>query len=257
MPGDGPAKDLDLPSQTASWLISYNDYRLLRAAANTSSSNVEGGGDIEALALKLPKKRKLESAVSAEEMDILNLEEVGLIRYCDVIHVCFGDDAMRTACSEAAQRPPGIEKKHWRVAATAIAYFRRFYLVNSLVKFDPRTIMIACAYLAGKTEECRVGVTELLTVHPKATRDIVLAHERIIIQVKGKSGIIVLCLLDVYICIYVYIYVCIKESVFVHACMYLWMDGCLQILLSIARCFIVGETALHTIQSRKDAKQHL
>lgn len=45
------------------------------------------------------------------------------------------------------------------VLSTAITFFRRFYLSNSMLETNPRTIAAACAFLAAKVEEERVDVS--------------------------------------------------------------------------------------------------
>lgn len=40
------------------------------------------------------------------------------------------------------------------VIATAIIFFRRFYLIHSLDDANPWLIMTTCLYLASKSEEC-------------------------------------------------------------------------------------------------------
>ena len=45
-----------------------------------------------------------------------------------------------------------------RVLSTAIIYFRRFYLSNSIIEISPRKIAAACAFLSSKVEEERVEV---------------------------------------------------------------------------------------------------
>eukprot|EP00899_Mesostigma_viride_P019080 jgi/Mesvir1/27173/Mv20833-RA.1 len=44
-------------------------------------------------------------------------------------------------------------KARQRVVATAITYFRRFYLRHAFVDYDPRLVAPACLYLAAKSEE--------------------------------------------------------------------------------------------------------
>lgn len=43
------------------------------------------------------------------------------------------------------------------VVGTAIMYFRRFYLNNSVMEFHPRIIMLTCAYLSCKVDEFNVS----------------------------------------------------------------------------------------------------
>ena len=46
------------------------------------------------------------------------------------------------------------------VLATAIIFFRRFYLSNSILDFRPRRIAVAAAFLAAKVEEQKVQVSK-------------------------------------------------------------------------------------------------
>ena len=47
---------------------------------------------------------------------------------------------------------------------TAVSFFRRFYLSNSIIEIDPRTIAVACCFLAAKVEEEKIQVR--LSFHP-------------------------------------------------------------------------------------------
>lgn len=40
-----------------------------------------------------------------------------------------------------------------RVIATAIVFFRRFYIKNAYCETDPFVVIAACCYVAGKAEE--------------------------------------------------------------------------------------------------------
>ena len=53
--------------------------------------------------------------------------------------------------------------------ATAITYFRRFYLVRDFCEYDPRNVGPACLYLACKTEEAQVGVKVLVQIMKKVS----------------------------------------------------------------------------------------
>ncbi|XP_077417500.1 cyclin-H [Vanacampus margaritifer] len=48
------------------------------------------------------------------------------------------------------------------VIGTAIMYFRRFYMNNSLMEYHPRIIMLTCAYLACKVEEFNVSISQFV-----------------------------------------------------------------------------------------------
>lgn len=48
------------------------------------------------------------------------------------------------------------------VVGTAIMYFRRFYLNNSIMEYHPRIIMLTCAYLSCKVDEFNVSCTQFV-----------------------------------------------------------------------------------------------
>ncbi|KAH9483252.1 RNA polymerase II holoenzyme cyclin-like subunit [Psilocybe cubensis] len=50
-----------------------------------------------------------------------------------------------------------------RTIATAIVFFRRFYLKNSYCETDPFTVIAACCYLAAKAEESPVHIKVIVT----------------------------------------------------------------------------------------------
>lgn len=73
-------------------------------------------------------------------------------------------------------------KLHWRVTSTAIIYFQRFYLNNNLLSHDPRLIMITCIFLAGKVEECRLNLRNLIEIVKVGTEEEILACELKLIE---------------------------------------------------------------------------
>ncbi|XP_019949438.1 cyclin-H [Paralichthys olivaceus] len=48
------------------------------------------------------------------------------------------------------------------VVGTAVMYFRRFYLNNSIMEYHPRIIMLTCAYLSCKVDEFNVSSTQFV-----------------------------------------------------------------------------------------------
>ncbi|XP_068166384.1 cyclin-H [Antennarius striatus] len=48
------------------------------------------------------------------------------------------------------------------VVGTAVMYFRRFYLNNSIMEYHPRIIMLTCAYLACKVDEFNVSCSQFV-----------------------------------------------------------------------------------------------
>ena len=68
-----------------------------------------------------------------------------------------------------AQHPP--LRRDVKVASTAALLLRRFYLSNSVMIYDPKVFMVACAFLATKIEDATVNIkyleegTKLMKAH--------------------------------------------------------------------------------------------
>eukprot|EP01137_Pigoraptor_chileana_P017881 Opistho-2@76553 len=67
----------------------------------------------------------------------------------------FYEHKLQDVCS-VLQRPPPT------VMSTAMTYFRRFYLRNSVMNYHPKDIMLSCVYLATKTDEFYVKITDFV-----------------------------------------------------------------------------------------------
>ena len=78
--------------------------------------------------------------------------------------------------------PHGLKKLHWRVAASAIVFFQRFFLTHSFLDHDPRVIMLAAVLLAGKTEECRISYRDLHAVYEKSSPEEIQAAELLLLE---------------------------------------------------------------------------
>lgn len=50
-----------------------------------------------------------------------------------------------------------------RVIATAIVFFRRFYVKNAYCETDPFIVIAACCYVAAKAEESPVHIKNVVT----------------------------------------------------------------------------------------------
>ncbi|CAK6950098.1 cyclin-H [Scomber scombrus] len=75
------------------------------------------------------------------------------------------------------------------VVGTAIMYFRRFYLNNSIMEYHPRIIMLTCAYLSCKVDEFNVSSSQfggnLLQETPAGQERVleqILEYELLLIQ---------------------------------------------------------------------------
>ncbi len=72
--------------------------------------------------------------------------------------------------------------RYWRVAATAIVFFHKFYVCNNILLYDPRIVMLASVLLAGKVEHYYISIDELLSLNPSTTNDIICKYETFILQ---------------------------------------------------------------------------
>lgn len=96
----------------------------------------------------------------------LSVEEELLVRR-------FYENKIQQVC--AAFRLP------YKIQATAIMYFKRFYQQWSVMEHDPKNIMLTCIYLACKVEESHVSAEELgkgIQQDPQ----VVLKNEMIVLQ---------------------------------------------------------------------------
>ncbi|XP_043682501.1 cyclin-H [Vespula pensylvanica] len=69
--------------------------------------------------------------------------------------------------------------------ATALHYFKRFYLRNSVMDYHPKEILVTCVYLACKVEEFNVSISQFVA-NIKGDRekasDIILNNELLLMQ---------------------------------------------------------------------------
>ena len=114
-----------------------------------------------------------QSALSEQEE-----EELVLRHFCRQMQICLSPEESRSL--GFASR----DHKYWRVRATAIVFFRRFFLNNALYAHDPRVIMLGCVVLASKVEESRIERVQdlILQLNPKATEESVLGAELRVVQ---------------------------------------------------------------------------
>lgn len=88
--------------------------------------------------------KKYESELTAEKLlDLLTLEEEALYInfYCKNI--------META---------NFFRMPTQVKATAVSFFRKFYLVHSTMEFHPKNVMYTCVFLAAKSENYFISI---------------------------------------------------------------------------------------------------
>ena len=161
------------------WLFSAAEINKCRAVANNRSNGVKDASTIYTTIKdgNTFGEVKLEDDVLVAHEQQLYEEEMILRHFCRQIQISLSIEERRTLGFAAR------DQKHWRVSATAIMYFRRFYLNNSLSIHDPRVILLGCIVLASKIEESRIlRLSDLLQLNPKTNEAKVLKAELSVIQ---------------------------------------------------------------------------
>ncbi|CAM9791867.1 unnamed protein product [Pylaiella littoralis] len=135
-------------------------------AGESTTDNTTGGGG--------GKKRPAPNAAAAEP--VLTVEEECLVKsyYAKKIQETCGRDS----ADEDLRRSD-------KVQATAVAFFQRFYLSNSVLEHDPKILILTCVFLASKTEEQITNVSLLA----KATGrdDLQILGKELILLQQGLS----------------------------------------------------------------------
>lgn len=76
-----------------------------------------------------------------------------------------------------------------KIQATAVTYFKRFYLHWSVMQHHPKDIMLTCIYVACKIEENHVSAEEL-GKGIKQDHQVILNHEMLVLQSLGFDLIV-------------------------------------------------------------------
>lgn len=169
--------DYEASSQLKSWLYTPDHLEKCRERANREArvflaqphDETAQGGDTKPqppvysfAAGFAHRKEAMDSedggpAKSADGHPFLSPQEEGLL-------VAFYASKLPSLIGPMAQVPR--LRRDVKVAATSSLLFRRFYLSNSIMIHDPKTVMVAAAFLGSKVEdatsdvrkECGVGV---------------------------------------------------------------------------------------------------
>jgi len=127
----------------------------------------------EKLAAALAAEGGSGSDASGSQLAVLTVEEEALLRN-------YYENKLQQLCRENNQRDSTRFTK--RAAATAQMYFKRFYLKVSVVEEHPKEIMLACLYLAGKVEEEKIEMDDLLPHAPKLKPEHLIALEQRLLE---------------------------------------------------------------------------
>ena len=164
-------------SQLKAWLFSQVDLDLCRTRANrvarkhissiqkrnkeTAEDNGNSGKSpvddplIEFFARDFAKKK---NAFLEEEEGPMQTEELNdyLIPSEEALLVSFYTSKLPSLIGPQAQLPR--LRRESKIPATAALLMKRFYLSNSVMVHDPKTIMVSAAFLASKVEDAMTDV---------------------------------------------------------------------------------------------------
>lgn len=152
-------------SQLQAWIFSPEDLDLCRSRGNRiarkhlfSKTNQDNNIPVECFAREFSKKKKAYSdedegpTHTEDSKEFLTLEEENLL-------VSFYASKLPSLIGPLAQLPR--LRRESKVPATAATLLRRFYLSNSVMIHDPKTIMVSAAFLASKVEDAMTDVRYL------------------------------------------------------------------------------------------------
>jgi len=154
-------------SQLQAWIFSPEDLDLCRSRGNRiarkhlfSKTNQDNNIPVECFAREFSKKKKAYSdedegpTHTEDSKEFLTLEEENLL-------VSFYASKLPSLIGPLAQLPR--LRRESKVPATAATLLRRFYLSNSVMIHDPKTIMVSAAFLASKVEDAMTDVRKKIT----------------------------------------------------------------------------------------------
>lgn len=168
--------DFDRSTQARSWIFDENTLSLCREKilSDRSKARKSGGGSrVRKFAAGFHRAARRhdedrDSRISASNSPILGVRS----KKRDFFEPLWSQSTLTTTEQDVLVRfhahqitmltgPQAVLpelRRSQTVLATAIMFFRRFYLSNSVLDFSPRRMAVAAAFLAAKVEENRVEV---------------------------------------------------------------------------------------------------
>jgi hypothetical protein len=175
-------------TQCKYWLFSPDELKNHRMAALMAPAGASTGSSRE-IVVENPKmassqhssgqsKKKGKKQLLGANDTEYEMQEKAIRHFCRQIQLAMA--AHKTDASGGA-----ISRKWWRVGPTAIVFFRRFYLFNSVRVHDPRVMLLACLLVAGKAEESVLSLRDLRKIHPKLVEEQVQQAEFTLLKALG------------------------------------------------------------------------
>lgn len=130
-------------------------------------------GAAEKLARLCAEARESSSA-AATELSALAVEEEALLR-----------EYYLRQTQDVCREQNALDRRRFtdRVMLTATTYFQRFFLKHSAVEENPKHVMLVALFLAGKIEEEKIEMDDLITTYaPKLKAEALLALEVRLLQ---------------------------------------------------------------------------
>lgn len=114
----------------------------------------------------VPKKIATEKNLPESSVEVLSFEdEQQLVQYYSAKLLMLGD----------------VLQLSTQVKATALSYFRKFYIVHSTMEYHPKDIFLTCIFLAAKVENSLISIDRLSSMLKK-TQAAILDCEFLVLQ---------------------------------------------------------------------------
>mmetsp|Transcript_14146 Transcript_14146/g.30400 ORF Transcript_14146/g.30400 Transcript_14146/m.30400 type:complete len:295 (-) Transcript_14146:1468-2352(-) len=127
------------------------------------------------------KSAEAEKGITTSNLTVLTADEEKLLREyyeCKLQEIC-----QEPVCPDQKHPAITVPKYTQRAMCTALSYFKRFFLKVSIVEENPRHMIFAALFLAGKVEEEKITLDDLLSSYaPKLKPETLLALEKRLLE---------------------------------------------------------------------------
>lgn len=173
MTNDTPAEDKPNPSVSDDQLYRHtSQYQLWSMTKEKLKSKRVATHEKAA-----EKTRQLLALKSSERGFALGPEQIE-----DVILTFDEEQSLVLAYASRVEKIAQIFNMPSQVKATAVSYFRKFYLVHSVMDYHPKNILYTCVFLAAKAENFFVPVAKFCAQIPKSEPSHILDLEFLVLE---------------------------------------------------------------------------